>query len=135
MRKSRHGFFSLSVLFVITLVPFAIPGLTSANVKDCVSVESDLPATVHQGRYNILCARLVAGAFHIACRADGVVGESTLRVGSVNVQPAIERVIQLRGNGELLSYSAVAGPNAHVFFSYDGPFNPIRDGYRLTCSW
>ena len=52
----------------------------------------------------------------------------------MNVQPAIERVIKLRGNGGCLAIR-LSQDRMPMCRRYDGPFNPIRDGYRLTCSW
>ena len=107
----------------------------AAGLKDCIPMESGTPAIVHEGRYNILCVRPSPGPFSLACQVDGVPGESQLMVTPENVAGPGAARKSVSTDGPLLRLDGNAGAEAHVFFSYDGPFAPIRDGYALTCRW
>lgn len=127
---------------ILTGVSFAtiLLGATATEVlaqtpKDCVALSRGIAATVHEGRYNILCVRPEPGPMDLRCKAEGVPAPSTLRVFPYEVDGAPETTIDLTADGPLPPVTGIAGPDAHVFFSYDGPFDPIRDGYRLTCRW
>lgn len=94
-----------------------------------------MPATVHEGRYNILCVRLPPGPFDLQCRADDVAESSLLDVHPLNVDGLEPHTRTVSGDGAVMAATGRAAADAHVFFSYAGPFYPVRDGYRLTCRW
>ena len=115
---------------------FAVPiAAAEGKPKDCVEIAIDRPATVHEGRYNILCLRPRPGPVNIRCRTDAVSGPSRLAVEPYNMTGIESRIVDITDDGPVLVFSGVAGTNAHLFFSYDGPFQPIRDRYTLTCRW
>lgn len=103
--------------------------------KDCVLVEVGKPAVVQEGRYNILCLRPGPGPFSVSCFAEGVPGPHTLVLYPFDIGGPARQDIEIFGDGPVFSLQGMAGADAHLFLSYDGPFDPIRDGYNLTCRW
>jgi hypothetical protein len=136
--KSRQSFAAfVSFLTVQTIALAAVwPAPSSgAGLKDCVAMTAGRGATVHEGRYNILCVIPPPGPVTLQCSADGVAADSLLQVFAHDIAGAGDSTLTLTGDGPLPAISGTAGRDAHVFFSYAGPFDPIRDGYRLTCRW
>jgi hypothetical protein len=106
-----------------------------SSPKDCLALKPGIAETVHEGRYNILCVRPPPGPLALRCRVDGVTGQSALQVYPLTVDGTVDRTVTLSGDGPLPAVDGIAGPDAYAFFSYDGPFYPVRDKYRLTCRW
>lgn len=128
----------MAVILCVFLGSHPPVGATSGQVgtpKDCVLVEAGEPALVQEGRYNILCLRPDPGPFAVACFAEGVPGPHMLVVYPFDIAGPGRQDIQILGDGPVLALRGLAGNDAHLFLSYDGPFDPIRDGYRLTCRW
>lgn len=103
--------------------------------RDCVSVQNGEAAIIQEGRYNILCMRPAPGPFAVRCSAENVPGSHVLALYPFDIQGPTEGEIEVLGDGHVLSLTGLAGADAHLFLSYDGPFNPIYDGYALTCHW
>jgi len=120
----------LSGIFILWVIFGA-----GASPKDCVELSPGVAETVHQGRYNILCVRPAAGAVSVACEVADVATPSRLQVHPLAIDGAYPQTVSIAGDGPLPEISGSAGSAAYVFFSYDGPFDPIRDGYSLTCHW
>lgn len=135
-KSKAHGFVTLlAMLSVLLTTSPAYPQGTGATPKDCVEIASNVPGTVHEGRYNILCLRPSPGPVEIRCRADGVPGPNRLAVSPFAIARIKPHVVEITRDGPMLAVAGVARENAHLFFSYDGPFQPIRDRYTLTCTW
>ncbi len=104
--------------------------------KDCVRLQNGEGATVYEGRYDILCIHPDPGPLALSCAATRVPGPSFLAVHPYRVAGAgPQRVTVADGLQLMLSghVDADGADEARVFFSYDGPFNPIKDRYTLTC--
>ncbi len=112
----------------------AEPGATQTP-KDCVTLDKGVSQVVYEGRYNILCVRPPPGPLVLRCATDGVRGPSRLAVHPYSVDGPAPTILAISENGPLAEITGTAGPDAHVFFSYDGPFQPLNDRYRLTCRW
>jgi len=124
-----------TVVFVTVLAISIATGARAQTPKDCVALADGVPETVHEGRYSILCVRPTPGPLTLRCRADGVPGPSLLRIYPHALDGARERILEIATDGALPPIDGTAGADAVVFFSYDGPFDPIRDRYTLTCRW
>lgn len=120
---------------LVGTLQFGVGSGQAGTPKDCVSVEAGEPAIVQEGRYNILCLRPIPGPFTVACYAEGVPGPHTLVLYPFDIDGPARQRIEIAGDGPVLTLQGMAGPDAHLFLSYDGPFDPIRDGYSLTCRW
>ena len=136
--------FDLIYLISKGLVPIAsaviglmllIPTTSAETPKDCLALEPNQPQIVHEGRYNILCVRPPPGPLDLRCTVDGVSGPSRLATHPYRVDGAVPQTIEIDSERPLAPLHGTARDGAHVFFSYDGPFYPVRDGYRLTCRW
>lgn len=125
----------VTVAFASIAMLTAPPDADAQTPKDCVALMPGQPEPVHEGRYNILCVRPQAGPLRLVCRLDGVPGPSNLLVHPHEVAGAEETSLSVTGDGGLPLIEGMAGAAAHVFFSYDGPFNPVHDKYTLTCRW
>ncbi|MDF1792807.1 MAG: hypothetical protein P1U88_12900 [Thalassobaculaceae bacterium] len=124
--------------FVSFLTVLAIASATevfAAPLKDCVAMAEGVPTTVHEGRYNILCVAPPPGPLTLNCAIRGTRGRSTLQVFPHAIAGAAEATVEMPDDGPLPTIAGRAGDTARVFFSYAGPFDPIRDGYDLTCRW
>lgn len=115
----------------------AVAGPVAAQTpKDCAVLGSGEPAIVHEGRYNILCIRPAPGPFAPACSVEGVAGASRLAIHPLAIDGAGPAILPVDGDGPLpVPIDGTAGRDAYLFFSYDGPLDPIRDRYTLTCRW
>lgn len=133
MHQPRDWQLSATALLAV----FVLSAPATASVpKDCIQMVNAKAATVHQGRYNILCIHPGAHALTIACKTDRVPGASRLMVHPHQFAPAEEAAIAIERSGQSFTLTGKGGgADARVFFSYDGPFDPIRDQYSLTCHW
>ena len=126
------------LLFATALLalPFLPVSATAGVPKDCVQVTNGKPQTVHQGRYNILCIHPGEHPLTITCKADRVPGASRRMVHPHLFAPAEPKTIAIERSGQSFTLTGKgAGAEARVFFSYDGPFDRVRDQYSLTCHW
>lgn len=134
-RQSAAEFVSFLTILAISLLTAPSSPAHGAALKDCVAMVSGAPATVHEGRYNILCLAPAAGPLDLRCTIGGSTGASVLKIYPHAIEGASQTTVQVSEDGPLPPIVGSAGPGARVFFSYDGPFDPIRDGYRLICRW
>jgi hypothetical protein len=125
---------ALTIALVVSIEGGTTLGQTT-KPKDCVEVETGVPTVVQEGRYNILCLRPKPGPFLARCRAEQVMAPSSLTMYPFDIEGPSAKDIAVKDTGLILEVDGVAGIEAHLFLSYGGPFDPIRDGYTLTCRW
>ncbi|NQW12186.1 MAG: hypothetical protein HQ481_20160 [Alphaproteobacteria bacterium] len=135
--RAKSTAWRLALLFTLLCVVIVPPALAAAGgtPKDCVELATAVPEPVHEGRYNILCLRPKPGPVNIKCRADAVTGASRLAIEPFDMAGLTSQTVEVTQDGPVFAITGTAGANAHLFFSYDGPFQPIRDQYTLTCRW
>lgn len=135
LRSFRPGLVVILGLFMGGILQVGTASAQTGRLKDCVSVEAGTPAVVQEGRYNILCLRPSPGPFFVDCFAKDVPGPHTLVLYPYAIDGPGRQDVEISGDGAALALRGVARTDAHLFLSYDGPFDPIRDGYTLTCRW